>query len=211
MLGRSIELTLDRPRVAPDLILRLQKYKRLEAVPAPVREAARAMAGLAETLVEPQGRLLRVPVRHVEPGGSVLVANGVRFQSRALARLLRGATEIIVVLLTLGPKLETRAQELMGEEQLLEALLLDTAGWVAMDALGRDVRRRLAAEARAAGMLLTHRMAPGYADWGLEEQRVLFSAFGEDTLPVRLTEACVMLPRKSVSGIHGLIPAAGGA
>ena len=207
MLGRSIELTLDRPRVAPDLILRLQKYKKLEAVPAPVREAAQAMAALAETLVEPEGRLLHVPVRRVEAEGAVIVADDVRFQSRALARLLRGATESFLILLTLGPKLENRAQALMGEEQFLEALLLDTAGWVAMDALTKMVRGRLSAEATDRGLQLTHRMAPGYADWGLEEQRALFSAFGEDTLPVQLTEACVMLPQKSISGIYGLIPA----
>lgn len=194
------------PKVAPDLILRLQKYKKLEAVPAPVREAAQAMAALAETLVEPQGILQRVPVRRVEPEGAVLVSDGVRFQSRALARLLRGAAEIFLILLTLGSKLENRAQALMGEEQFLEALLLDTAGWVAMDALAKMVRGSLSAEARHRGRRLTHRIAPGYADWGLEEQRALFSAFGEDTLPVQLTEACVMLPRKSISGIYGLIP-----
>ncbi|MBI2001752.1 MAG: hypothetical protein HYS69_11315 [candidate division NC10 bacterium] len=207
MLDSVTHLTLDRPHVSPDLILRLQKYKELEAGPAPVREAAQAMAALAETLVEPEGRLLHVLVRRVEAEGAIIVADGVRFQSRALARLLRGATEIFLILLTLGPKLENQAQVLMGEEQFLEALLLDTAGWAAMDALAKTLRGRLSSEARARGMHLTHRMAPGYADWGLEEQRALFSAFGEDSLPVQLTEACVMLPRKSISGIYGLIPA----
>jgi len=32
--------------VDPDLILRLQKYKKLEAVPTPLRQAARAMAAI---------------------------------------------------------------------------------------------------------------------------------------------------------------------
>jgi hypothetical protein len=200
-------LTLARPRVEPTLILRLQKYRNPEAAPVQVGQAAEAAAALAETLVEPQARLLRVPVRRVEPEGAVLLADPIRFQSRALARLLRGATEAILFLLTLGPKLETRAQELMGEEQFLEALLLDTAGWVAVDALAKALRGRLLAEARARGLRLTHRMAPGYADWRLEEQRILFSAFEEDALPIQLTEACVMLPRKSISGVYGLIPA----
>lgn|SRR5574341_83861 len=195
-----------RPRVDPDLILRLQKYRKLEAVPAPVRQAARAMAALAESLVEPEGRLWRARVRRVEPEGPVLVGHGVAFQSRALARLLRGATEAVGVLLTIGPRLETRAREMMAEEQFLEALLLDTAGWVAIDALAKALRRDLSADARARGFRLTPRMAPGYADWELEQQRVLFSTFGQEALPVRLTEACVMLPQKSISGIYGLIP-----
>ena len=206
-LNSLTRLTLVPPQVDPDLILRLQKYKKLEAVPTPVRQAAQAMATLAESLVEPEGRLWRARVRRVEPEGAVLVGDGVAFQSRTLARLLRGATEAIAVLLTIGPRLETRAREMMAEEQFLEALLLDTAGWVAIDALAKALRRDLSADAKAQGFRLTHRMAPGYADWGLEQQRVLFSAFGQEALPVRLTEACVMLPQKSISGIYGLIPA----
>ena len=211
MLGRTEILTLARPRVDPDLILRLQKYKKLEAVPAPVRQAARAMAALAESLLEPEGRLWRARVRRIEPEGAVLVGDRVGFQSRALARLLRGATEVVAVLLTIGPRLETRAREMMAEEEFMEALLLDTAGWVAIDALAKALRRDLSADARTQGFRLTHRMAPGYADWGLEQQQVLFSTFGQEGLPVRLTEACVMLPQKSISGIYGLIPATDGS
>ena len=204
-------MTLVRPEVDPDLILRLQKYRKLEAVPAPVRQAARAMAALADTLVEPEGRVWHAPVRRVGAEGAVLVGDGVQFQSRALARLLRDATKVIAVLLTIGPRLETRAQEMMAEEQFLEALLLDTAGWAAIDALAKALRRDLSTDAKARGMRLTHRMAPGYADWGLEQQHILFSTFGTDTLPIRLTEACVMLPQKSISGIYGLIPTTDGS
>lgn len=199
-------MTLPRPRVESTLILRLQKYKRLEAVPTPVKQAAQAMAVLAESLVEPQGRLLRTPVRRVGSEDTVLLGGGIRFHSRSLLRLLQGSTEAFLFLLTLGPRLETRAQELMAEEQFLEGLLLDTAGWVAVDALAKTLRAQLSVEAKAEGMRLTHRMAPGYSDWRLEEQRLLFSAFGEEALPIQLTEACVMLPRKSISGIYGLIP-----
>lgn len=206
VLRITVDLTLARPRVAPDLILRLQKYKRLDAVPAPVTQAAQAMAGLAEELIEPQARLWRGPVRRVDPTGTILLADGAQFQSRALARLLRGAKEAILFLLTIGPKLETRTQELIRQEQFLEALLLDTAGWAAIDVVAKFLRGRLSAEVKGQGFRLTHRMGPGYADWGLEEQRILFSAFGKGTLPVRLTEACIMLPRKSLSGLFGLIP-----
>ena len=205
VLDRVAHLMLAQPRVEPTLILRLQKYKRLEAVPTPVKQAAQAAAVLAGSLVEPQGRLLRTPVSRVE-SDTALLGGGIRFHSRSLVRLLQGATEAYLFLLTLGPRLETRARELMAEEQFLEGLLLDTAGWVAVDALAKTLRAQLSVEAKAEGMRLTHRMAPGYSDWRLEEQRLLFSAFGEEALPIQLTEACVMLPQKSISGIYGLIP-----
>jgi len=199
-------LTFPDIRVDPDLILRLQKYKDLETVPQVVKTVARRMAETAETLVEPQGWVWRGRVDRVDASGHMQIGGMVDFESPTLARVLRSADEAAIVLLTIGPRLERRAHELIGEEQLVEGLLLDTAGWVAIDALLKETRRRLGAVAKTLGCRLTGRMAPGFAGWGLEQQRPLFSAFDGTALTVHLTEACVMIPRKSVSGLYGLIP-----
>lgn len=204
----------ERPRVDMRTILRLQGHRQLEAVSPVVADAALRMAALAETLVEPYAWVWRGAVRRVEPDGLVVLealegsgAEGqVEFRSRALARLLREANEAAVVLLTIGPRLEQRAQELVASTEPLEGLLLDTAGWVAINALLKTLRERLSAEARARGFHLTARMAPGFADWPLEEQRLLFKVFRGAGISVRLTEACVMLPTKSATGLHGLVP-----
>lgn len=192
--------------IEPDLILRLQKYRRLEAVPPTVREVARRMAAMAETLVEPQGWTWRGTVSGVTPEGAVALGDRMQFQSRVLARALAHAAEAAIVVLTIGPHLERRAHELVGEENFVEGLLLDTAGWAAVDALVKQSRARLAEDAKARGFRLTGRLAPGFADWGLEQQQVLFSAFNGAAIAVNLTDAQVMLPRKSVSGLYGFVP-----
>ncbi|MDI6771718.1 MAG: hypothetical protein QME77_03930 [bacterium] len=202
------QITLARPRVDPGLILKLQKYRKIEAVSPVVRETAARMAALAETLVGPRAWRARGRLTRVEPEGSVLLAGGLAFHSRVLARRLAQATEVAIVLLTVGPELERRAQEMIRDGQFVEGLLLDTAGWVVIEVLIKDIRRHLAAEARAQDLRLTGRMAPGFGDWGLEQQRALFSAFDGAGVSVRLTEACVMLPLKSVSGLYGLVPLA---
>ncbi len=49
------------------------------------------------------------------------------------------------------------------------------------------------------------KMAPGsLADWPITQQKELFSIFGnvEDLIGVKLTDKCLMLPLKSVSGIY---------
>ncbi|MDR7520026.1 MAG: hypothetical protein QN131_02580 [Armatimonadota bacterium] len=199
------ELHLPRPCVDPDLILRLQKYRAPDRVSPAVRETARKMASLAEALVEPRGWMRREAVAAVEADGRVRLAGGIEFCSRALARTLRDAAEAVLVILTIGPALERHAQDLVETEQLAEGLLLDTAGWAALDALVKDLRTRLRAE--VSPLRLTGRMAPGFADWPLEQQRILFSAFSGGRLSVELTGSCVMLPRKSISGIYGLVPA----
>lgn len=199
-------LDLRRPPVDPDRILRLQKYRNPERVTPVVRETARKMAALAESLVEPRGWMRRVPVSAVGPDGSVRMADGFEFQSRSLVRLLRGAAEAVLLVLTIGAALEQRADVMVRQEHLVEGLLLDTAGWVAIDGLLHYTRQRLGADARRRGFRLTGRMAPGFGDWALDQQRILFAALGEGDLSVRLTETCVMLPRKSVSGVYGLVP-----
>ncbi len=200
------ELRLRPPRVDADLVLRLHKYRRPAEVAPRLREIARQMAAVAETLLEPRGWLRRLSVRSVDPHGQVTLDDGVVFHSRALAHRLAGATEAVLLVLTIGAALERRAQALVREEHLVEGLLLDTAGWVAIDGLLRDVRQLLAADARRRGYRLTARMAPGFAGWALEEQRLLFAAFAGSALTVRLTESCVMRPSKSVSGLYGLVP-----
>lgn len=187
-------------------MLRLQKYRDPDRVSPPVGEIARKMAVLAGSLIEPRGWLRRARVVAVDPEGLVWLEDGIEFRSRSLARLLRGAAEAVLFVLTIGEALEQRADLLVRQEHLVEGLLLDTAGWVAVDGLVREVRQRLAADARRQGLRLTGRMAPGFGEWSLEQQRALFAAFGDGTLSVRLTEACVMLPRKSVSGLYGLVP-----
>lgn len=199
-------LHLRRPPVDPDRILRLQKYRNPERVSPVVRETARKMAALAESLVEPRGWMRRAPVSAVGPDGSVRMADGLEFQSRSLVRLLRDAGEVVLFILTIGEALEQRADMLVREEHLVEGLLLDTAGWVAIDGLINDARQQLGADARRRELRLTARMAPGFGDWALDQQRILFAAIGDGDLSVRLTESCVMLPRKSVSGVYGLIP-----
>jgi len=200
------EVALTRPRVDPSVILRLQKHRQRDRIPMMLSETVRKMAALAETLIEPRGWMRREPIRSACSSSCVLVGGGLEFHSKRLACMLRDATEAVLVILTVGPILEQYVQDLIERERLVEGLLLDVAGWVALNASLRDLRQRLRTEAKLRGLRLTGRMAPGFADWPLEEQHLLFSAFAEGGLSEVLTESCMMLPRKSISGLYGLVP-----
>jgi hypothetical protein len=200
-------LDLHRPRIGAERPLRILKYRDPARVAPVVQSAADRMASLAEILIEPRGWLRRVPVRSVECSGRVRLDHGIEFRSRALARLLGGACEAVLTILTIGPALEQRARDLFGDDQFMDGLLLDAAGRVAIDALLAHARARLGTEARARGCRLTARLAPGFADWPLDQQRVLCDALREGDLSVTLTDACMMVPRQSASGVYGLTPA----
>ena len=195
------------PAVPADLILQLQKHRHPARVSGPVREAAESMAAEASRLTAPVASVWRGLVTRVESDGEVMLDGVHRFRSRALARLLAPADAAYVVALTLGGALERRVDALFEERAFLEGLFLDTAGWAAIEILMREVRRRLSAEERSSGRTVTHRLAPGYQDWLVDEQPALLRVFGAAPLAVRVTESAWMLPRKSLSALFGVCPA----
>jgi hypothetical protein len=195
------------PVVPAELVLRLQKYRDMARVPRAVRLAAEAAAQEASGLIMPEAVLWRGAVTRVDPAGAVVLAGLHEFHSAALARLLARASEAYVVVLTLGAAVEERARALLAEQMPLEALLVDTAAWAGIELLIRDLRRYLMARERPAGRAVTHRLGPGHRDWAVSEQAALLRVFGPVPLPVSVNESACMLPRKSVSGVYGIVAA----
>lgn len=204
--GSVLRPALDRPAVPAEMILRLQKYHDLTRVPAAVHQAASVVAAEASRLIAPEAVVWRGPVTGLDPGGVVTLGGAHRFHSEALVRLLAGCPEAMVFVLTAGAGIERRAREMLEDRLLVEGFLMDTAGWAAIEILVRGLRRRLSEDERRAGRSLTHRLAPGYCDWPVDEQVALLGVFGDTPLPVTVNEAACMLPQKSISGVFGIIP-----
>jgi hypothetical protein len=123
-----------------------------------------------------------------------------------VAGLLDGCPLAVVFVLTLGPRLEAEVAARTERGELLESFLLDTAGWAGIEAAVRALRRDLGARAGARGWRVTHRLAPGYLDWPLEEQAALVGALGDAGGLVALSRHGVLVPFKSVTGVFGLAP-----
>ena len=195
---RPARLTID-----PWLVLRLTGYRRRDAVTPPIWEAAVQMAGRAEALIEPRALVVAAPVARVGPDG-IELRDGTAFSGQAVRRLLTGCSHAVAFVLTLGPRLEAEAALLASRRELLEAFLLETAGWAAIEGAVRGLRLDLAARARARDAKLSHRLAPGYVDWPLEEQRALLPLIPFADQLVRLTEHGLLVPLKSITGVFGL-------
>lgn len=194
------------PRLTLEPILRFQRYRSVEQVAPPILDVARDMLALAEKLVDPRVAFVTRAVEAVGPD-AVAVVGGPTFHGRCLGTHLGAAREAACFVLTLGPALDTRVDELSDGDDLLEALFLDSAGWLAIEDSVRALRAHLRARARPRGLRLSPRLGPGYMDWPLAEQAPFFSLFGAAELPVSLSEYCVMSPKKSISGLFGFLPA----
>ena len=129
-----------------------------------------------------------------------VVVNGVRFTSRALRRNLDPVERAFPFIATCGTEADAIA---VPPGDLQQAVWLWSLKEVLVDAAADHLCEHLAARYR-----ITHHatMHPGSGDvgvWPIEQQRELFSIFGdvERLIGVKLTESMLMIPTMSVSGI----------
>jgi hypothetical protein len=197
-----------RPELRIEPILRFQRYRDLSQIAAPIREVAEAMTALAMKLAEPHVVFLPRAVDRVE-ADTLTLAGHRPFHGRCFRTHMASAREVVCFLVTIGPALDTRVAQMADGDELLEAVFLDTAGWLAVEDAVRAFRAHFRGRVRTRGLRLSPRLGPGYMDWPLDEQTSLFELFASnanDSLPVALSEYCVMTPKKSISGLFGLLP-----
>ncbi len=195
------------PKLRVEPLLRFQRYRDLDKVAPAIREVAEEMVRTGEKLAAPRVVFVCRQVREIGPE-TLALAEGPTFHGRAFATHLKDARQVVCFLATIGPALDDRVAEMAEGDELLEALFLDTAGWLAIEDALRAFRKHVAARIRPRGLRLSPRMGPGFLDWPLTDQIEFFSVFSGARLAVAVTEHCVMTPKKSVSGLFGLQPGA---
>jgi len=129
-----------------------------------------------------------------------------RLKGELLAEKLVKAREIVVVLCTIGAQLEERVEQVMAEE-VVHGLALYGVGSAAVEALANAACQYIETEAAQRGWQSTIPLSPGMLGWDVAEgQAQLFSLLDARQIGVRLSEASIMLPRKSLSMVIGLGP-----
>lgn len=157
----------------------------------------------AETLVKPSYSLVMRNVKQVNDL-SVTIAGNVTFQSEVLGHLLRHSKDVAVFALTIGPEIEALARQLTNEGAGVDAFVVDAIGTCAVQKLVVYLQKRVAAWAVGQGLGVSKRFCPGYCDWSVAEQKGLFELLQDEVPGITLTEHCLMLPHKSMSGLIGI-------
>ena len=163
---------------------------------APKRTDIEDMVALALSLAEPRAAFAAAYVD--AKGADEVVIAGNRFRSRVLRKNLDDVGRVFPVVLTVGPRLEAAADS----ADMLARYYLDMIANLILAEARHHLIRHLC---KRFGVEKLAWMSPGsLQEWPLEQQRPLFALLPgvEDRLGVRLTDSCLMLPRKSVSGIY---------
>jgi hypothetical protein len=170
-----------------------------------VREVAQWAIVEVQRLAEPAAVWDLLPVHRVDGERACVGEAWLRVGSHA--DLLAPACEALVSVVTIGPALEGEARRLLQEGSPLEGFMLDSAGVLALAAVG-DSLRRLAedlASQREWGVSLA--LAPGsLVGWPVHDQKALCGLLDLAAIGVTLNSSQVLVPHKSASRLVGLGP-----
>ena len=154
-------------------------------------------------LVEPSYSYVIKGISLVQ-GSRVVIEGSVTFKSKVIARLLEQCEKVAVFIVTTGNRLEEIVCHLAEDRLVLQAAVLDAIGSGVTETVADFVQGRIGEVASAQGLCISRRFSPGYCDWEVSQQKMLFRAMNGDYAGVHLTRGCLMLPQKSISGIIGI-------
>ncbi len=159
-------------------------------------ENARNIIEEAHSLINPAAIYSIIEVTGFEQ--QTISFKGGSFEGPLVNKAMAGAEQLNIALCTIGADLEQRVQELMNEDPIT-AVALDGAGIAAVTRVSKTVEDLISKKACELDLALGMRAQPGQEGWPIEQQRLVFSVLPGDKIGIRLTESCLMIPRKSVS------------
>lgn len=169
-------------------------------------------AGMIDEAVEqlPKRCEIRAGYRVLDaekPKGRVdgMVVGGMFFNmDKIVTSQLKKSTQAALFLATIGPSMEEWSKHLLKEEDPALGYIADVAASVAVETVTDLLHDHVGKRMLSRGMKITNRYSPGYCNWSVAEQHLLFSLLPNDFCGVSLSESALMHPIKSVSGIIGI-------
>ncbi|MBN2517195.1 MAG: methionine synthase [Deltaproteobacteria bacterium] len=159
----------------------------------------------ARSLIHLTGAAVRIPIEEIGQFNIVL-SKGIVFNSRGLARMLKGCAEALLMGATAGKEIMEAIDNDSKTNRLTRGVILDAVAsemvddsldWIA-DYFNGQLRR----ENRR---LTKRRFSAGYGDFLLENQKIMYDVLELGTLGVELTESFMLVPQKSVTAVAGIM------
>jgi len=195
----QLEVNID-----PKAVMRIQGYRYDHKPPASISEITAREIEAAQQLANPRAIYRKIEVLGMERDTMRLEGHIQLHVGIKIGRWWDGSQFLAVAVCTIGGALEERILALSQKGENAAALILDIAGSVALGSVTNQVRRFICEKASNSGMKVAPGLNPGYGEWPLTDQRLIFSIMPAETIGVRLNDHCMMIPKKSVSFCAGL-------
>ncbi|KAF0152361.1 MAG: Vitamin B12 dependent methionine synthase activation domain protein [Ignavibacteria bacterium] len=118
--------------------------------------------------------------------------------------VLKKSDSIAVFSLTIGDALEAKSKELLKKGDLVAGYIYDAVASITAEACADTLHEHIKAKMLRKNQKVTNRYSPGYCNWNVIEQHILFSLLPKNFCGITLTDSALMSPIKSISGIIGI-------
>lgn len=135
-----------------------------------------------------------VPVK-VTGTGEILLDN--QYPVKAATSFFEGAHEVLIAIQTIGTRLEAESHRLFEVGEMLDGMVLDGCGTVALDEALELLRGMVVENVMARGLQTGHNLCPGGYQIPLEAQKILFTLLNGEEIGVTLGDSLLMSPVKS--------------
>lgn len=127
-------------------------------------------------------------------------------QGKLIRNHLRVANKVVVLSVTIGKPIENTITAYFKEGRYSYSLLLDAAATTAVEMAIDEMEKTIQYLLQSKGYQTITRLSPGYGDWDIRFQANMLDLAHAQEIGISLTESCMLMPRKSVTALIGVIP-----
>jgi hypothetical protein len=204
----TFHYTFDELEIVPANIVELLGFESGE-IPEPFPELIGKALSEAPEFCSIRGGYAIFDNIEINPLNGTLRINDQCFSpSEIVLTQFSNAAKLAVFVGTAGEKISKYAKNLANNGDPMSSYIFDVIGSVAVEKAMGKIKKAMEESVGEKGLSISDSFSPGYCEWDVAEQQLLFSLLPENFCGVSLSPSSLMHPIKSVSGIiaigHGL-------
>jgi hypothetical protein len=137
---------------------------------------------------------------------TITINNAVFNPSKIVSTQLKDSKRAALFLCTAGAGITDYANEVSAQGDPMLAYVFDVLGSVTVEKAMDKMETSLKLDLEQVSEGISDRFSPGYCEWSVGEQQLLFSLLPKGFCSISLSDSSLMHPIKSVSGIIGIGP-----
>ncbi|MDR2562718.1 MAG: 5-methyltetrahydrofolate--homocysteine methyltransferase [Prevotellaceae bacterium] len=130
--------------------------------------------------------------------------NTILNPGRLISSAMKNAELFAAFTATAGNEFDNWLKQIENQDDIVKYFIANTLGSVIAESAVSLVMKNLEQFAFEKNMCISNNYSPGYCNWMLVEQKKLLALFPSGMTKIQLTDSCLMLPIKSISGIVGI-------
>jgi hypothetical protein len=176
-----------------------------DSIPDPFSEIIEKGLQIAAEICEPIGGYIVFDNPEIDPKTQILKVGGKTFHpAKVVISQIKNASSLAFFICTAGKEITEKSKEFSENDDPMTGYILDVIGSIAADKTAELVQKEIEISCSKNGIKISDRFSPGYCEWSVSEQKLLFDLFPPKIFGIELTESSLMYPVKSVSGIIGI-------